>query len=355
MLAFLDDLTANAGRSGHQASLHSARVVFDAREKLSRLLGVRDSQNLVFTRGATEGANLVFKGFLRPGDLVLISPLEHNAVVRPLHRLREERSIRHEVLPAGPFGRVDWDAARKKDWGASPRLVALAHGSNVNGVQQDLPAARSAFPDAALFVDAAQTAGVLPIDVEGAGIDFLVCSAHKGLLGPTGIGGCYLHPRFDVDALTEGGTGSQSEETVHPSFRPDKYEAGTQNLHGIAGFLGALEFLGENGLTGSHKRRLTRLLLEGLEDVPGLRLHTPRDGKALLLSFTVEGLTVDRVARALEKEHGVLCRPGLQCAPTAHRHLGTFPEGTVRLSPGWGNTEADVERAVAGVRKIAGS
>ena len=346
MVEQLSGLCANAGRSAHQAALNSGRMVFETREALAGLLGVPEPADLVFTRGATEGANLVLKGFLEEGDRVLVSPLEHNAVMRPLERLKRERNIKVDLLPADRFGRIDHGAAAGHNRDGEPKLVALAHGSNVNGAVQDLRAIRAVFPGSALLVDAAQTAGVLPIDVSADGIDFLVCSAHKGLLGPTGVGVCYLHPRYEVRPLIEGGTGSRSEETSQPDFRPDRYEAGTLNLHGIAGLAGALEFLADNGLTGDSKRHLAKLLLDGLCGLPGIRLHSPDDGTALLVSVTLESQSPDRAAAELEEEHGVLCRPGLQCAPLAHRHLGTFPEGTVRLSPGFGNSEEDVCKVI---------
>jgi len=351
ILRFMSDVAANAGRSGHTASVHSARMVFETREKLAKLVGAPNSEDLVFTRGTTESVNLVLKGFLRPNDLVLVSPLEHNAVMRPLRRLQAERKIRVQVLAADAWGRIDPGLARSQAEQA-PRLLVLAHVSNVNGAVQDLAAIRRVFPETPLLLDAAQSAGVLPIDVAGQRIDFLACSAHKALLGPTGVGLCYLDPAHEVRPLVEGGTGSRSEQTEQPAFRPDRYESGTLNLHGIAGLQGALAYIEANGPQAQHKRRLTGLLLEGLAQIPGVQLHAPRDGTAMLAAFSVDGLAPDAVAAQLERAHGVLCRPGLQCAPAAHRHLGTFPQGTVRLSPGYANTDTQIRQAVAGVRAI---
>jgi selenocysteine lyase/cysteine desulfurase len=353
MFEFMDGVAANAGRSGHQAAVASARMVFDVRERLAGLLGVADSADLVFTRGTTEGLNLVLKGFLREGDRVLVSPMEHNSAMRPLTGLARERSVRVGVMPADEFGRVDPAAAARMGEGGAPRLVAVNHVSNVNGAVQDLAAIRAAFPDSALLVDAAQSAGVLPLDVAGIGIDFLCCSAHKGLLGPTGLGVCYLNPEHEVRPLMEGGTGSRSEETRHPEFRPDRYEAGTLNLHGLAGLAGALEHIGSEGLLGEPKRRCTGALLEGLAGIAGVRLLSPRDGSALMVAMVVEGLTCDQAALRLETEHGILCRPGLQCAPAAHRHLGTLAGGAVRFSPGFGNREQHIYRTLDAVGALA--
>jgi cysteine desulfurase family protein len=343
---------ANAGRSGHRASVRAARILFETRERLARLLGVARSENLIFTRGATEGLNLILKGFLKPGDRVLVSPLEHNAAMRPLARLERERGIVVEVLPADAYGRIDPAAARRHCAGSGAALLAVAHASNANGAVQDLAALREAMPDVPLLIDAAQTAGVLAIDLDGLGIDFLCCSAHKGLLGPMGVGACYISPRYDVLPLCEGGTGSNSESFEHPEFRPDRYEAGTQNAHGIAGLGAVLATFPERGLLGDHKRALSGVLIEGLKRIGGVRVVSPDDGTALLASFEIEGWQPNVLTERLEEEHGILCRPGLHCAPAAHRHLGAFPAGTVRLSPGWGNTERDVETALRAVKDI---
>lgn len=353
----LDSLTANAGRSGHRASLDSARLVFDVRQQLAELFGIRNSENLIFVRGCTEGLNLVLKGWLKAGDRVVVSPLEHNAVMRPLARLTRERSLNVATLSADPVGRIDWDDARRlaQSLGQPPALVVVQHASNVNGVVQDICQAKTVFPASPLLVDAAQTAGVLPIDVEAMRIDFLSASVHKGLLGPTGVGLVYLSPQFDVRPLIEGGTGSRSESIEQPSFRPDRYEAGTLNLHGIAGTHGALCGQAQRGLLGEEKRDICRRLLEGLATICGVEIKSPTDGTALCVSFRLAGLGPEEVAVRLEREFGILCRPGLHCAPAAHQHLGTLPAGTVRLSPGWGNTPHDADAAVRAVEHIAGA
>ena len=353
MTRALTGLTANAGRSGHEPSVASARLVFRTRQRMAELLGASRSEDVIFVRGCTEGLNLVLKGCLKPGDRVAVSPMEHNAVMRPLMRMVREHGILLDALPSDPFGRIDLDAARHRPGREQqPALVVVAHASNVNGVVQDLPGLRDVFPEVPILVDAAQTAGVLPIHAEKQGIRFLACSAHKGLLGPTGVGVCYLDPRHAIRPLMEGGTGSRSESVDQPDFRPDCYEAGTLNLHGIAGLYGALLGIPQRGLLGEEKRGLCQALIEGLRQIPSVRVHSPGDGTALCVSFTVPGLPPDQIAARLEAEFGVLCRPGLQCAPMAHRHLGTFPHGTVRLSPGWGTCAKDIEVALRGVRTI---
>jgi cysteine desulfurase family protein len=351
----LTDLTANAGRSGHAPAVSSARLVFETREALASLLGIARSESLVFTRGTTEGLNLVLSGFLRAGDRVAITPMEHNSMMRPLETLRRERGITVEVLPSDPFGRIDPEAARRLGRDRKYALVGICHASNVNGIVQDLAGLRDAFADSAILVDAAQSAGVLPIDVDALGVDFLAFSAHKGLLGPTGVGACFLSARHEIDPLVRGGTGSRSDSTEHPDIRPDRYEAGTLNLHGIAGLSGALRGIPSRGLLGEHKRRLVTRLLDRLASIDRVRLHSPRDGTALCASISVDGMPPEAVALRLEREHGILVRPGLQCAPTAHRLLGTVPTGAIRVSPGWGNSDADVDAAAQAIADVVGS
>jgi cysteine desulfurase family protein len=352
--ASLAEPLANAGRGFHTGAMRSARLVFGTRTALARLLNAPRPQDVVFTRGTTEGLNLVLKGFLKPGARVWVSPLEHNALLRPLARLAAERGVQVETLAADPWGRLDLDAlARRARTESEPALVAVAHASNVNGVVQDLYGLRAAIGKGVpLLVDAAQTAGVLPLDVRNPEIDFLAFSAHKGLLAPTGVGGCYLSPKHEVTQLLEGGTGSLSESAEHPAQRPERYEAGTLNLHGLAGLKGALEGLPERGLLGEHKRAMTQILIEGLRAIEGVRVVSPLDGTPLLVSFVVEGTVPNAFAVRLDQEYGILCRSGLHCAPAAHRYLGTFPEGTIRLSPGWGTAEEDCQTALDAVRAI---
>ena len=355
MTRALAEMVGSAGRSGHGPSLASARIIFQTRGRLAELFGADRPEDAIFTGGCTEALNLVLKGFLGPGDRVAVSPMEHNSVMRPLERLAHERNVALQTLPADPFGRIDLEAGARLARKGPPALLAVAHASNVNGAVQDLDGLREAFPQTPILVDAAQTAGVLPIDVTRQRIDFLACSVHKGLLGPAGVGVCCLAPGHDLAPLCEGGTGSRSESYEHPTFRPDRYEAGTMNLHGIAGTYGALLGLSQRGLLGDHKRALCARLIAGLEEIPGVVLHSPTDGTALCVSLTLAGRSPDQVALLLERRYGVCCRPGLQCAPAAHRHLGTFPAGTVRLSPGWRNTPEQVDTVLQAVHQIATS
>ncbi|MFZ5831084.1 MAG: aminotransferase class V-fold PLP-dependent enzyme [Planctomycetota bacterium] len=348
----LTELTASAGRSGHGASLESGKLLCETRLMAARLIGVADASNLIFTSGCTAALNLVLRGLLKPGDRVLVSPMEHNSVMRPLHRLNRERGVRVIAARGDEFGRVDPDNVGRLARQHHPALAVIQHASNVNGVLQPIGALRPVLGETPLLVDAAQTLGVLPLTVE-MGIDFLAASVHKGLLGPTGVGFCYVSPEHDVEPLCDGGTGTQSESTEQPIFRPDRYEAGTPNLHGIAGARGALESLVRRGALGMEKQRLTQRLIEGLRAIRGVSVLSPDDGSALCAAFRIAGQSPEETARRLETRFGILGRPGLQCAPAAHRHLGSFPHGLMRLSAGWGTTVRDIQSAVEAVWTIA--
>ncbi len=350
---FMSGVAANAGRSGHKASVDSARLVYKLRSKLADLLGAPNPEDMIFTKGTTEGLNLVLKGFLGKGDKVLVSPMEHNSLIRPLERLRKERGIEYQTLPADKYGRIDIGKAAKAAGNGSWKLICVSHGSNVNGIVQDIGSLRKALPNIPMLVDAAQTVGVLPININELGIDFLAFSGHKGLLGPTGIGGCYISPKYRIQPLIEGGTGSKSESIEQPDFRPDCYESGTANLHGMAGLKGGVEYIESEGLGGEHKRRLCIMLIDAVKDILNVRLNSPDDGTALLVSLTIDGFHADEVALALEGEYGILCRPGLHCSPMAHRYLGTIPGGTVRLAPGYGNTGEEIETVIEAIGNIA--
>ena len=352
------ELTANPGRSGHQAALDSARLVFGVRARLARYFGVADSAHVVFTRGATEGINLVLKGLLRPGDRVAVSPLEHNAVMRPLTRLARERGIEAETLPADGLGRIDIEAAARLD--GRFRLAAIAHGSNVNGAVQDVGALARAMPGTPILLDAAQTAGVVPIDMQALDIDLLAFTGHKGLLGPTGTGGLVIGERVRAERiapLIQGGTGTKSESEEQPGMLPEMLESGTPNGVGIAGLLAAVEYVTERGVEAirAHEMALTQQILDGLADAPGVRLYGPRDParQTGTVALTIDGLRVSEVGLRLDDEFGVLSRVGLQCAPMAHRTIGTFPEGTVRLAPEVFTTHEEIDQTVHAVRVIA--
>lgn len=361
MTEFLAGVGANPGRSGHRRAVEAARRVFDAREAIAELVGASDPLRVVFGANATEALNLALLGLLRPGDRVVCSSMEHNAVMRPLRALAQQ-GVGVDVVACSPTGELDV-AAVEAALSSRTRLIVLTHASNVTGTMLPVAAVgRLARERGLLFcVDAAQTAGAVPIDLDADGIDLLAFTGHKGLLGPMGTGGLVLGERVDpatLPPLKRGGTGSRSSEELQPDFLPDKYEAGTPNAVGLAGLAAAVRWLLDRGVADvrRHEIALTRRLLTGLGGIAGVAVHGPAaaERQTATVSFTLAGHDPAEVGLLLEEEHDVLCRVGLHCAPAAHRTLGTFPGGTIRFGLGVFTTDEEVDGAVAAVRAIAG-
>ncbi len=359
MSDFLERAGGNAGRSGHRLSLSAGRIVYDTREALAEFFNASDPLRAIFTHNATHAINIVLRGLLKPGDRVVTTSIEHNAVMRPLRALEKE-GVELKVVQCGPDASLDL-ADMEKAVAPGTRLVVINHASNVTGTI--LPVgdiARIARGVGALvLVDAAQTAGVLSIDVQATGIDFLAFTGHKALLGSTGTGGLVISENVDVNGLEpliRGGTGSRSESEEQPGILPDKYEAGTTNAVGVAGLKAGLDFVKKRGLEEirTHELGLTRSLVEGLNGISGVTVYGPADAieRTAVVSFNADGVSGSDVGRRLDEEFGVLCRVGLHCAPAAHRTLGTFPEGTVRFAPGVFTTEDDIEYTVSAVKLV---
>ena len=360
MVHFMGEVGANPGRSAHRLSIAAARIVYEARESLAELFHVADPLRIVFGPNATEALNLALCGYLRPGDHVITSSMEHNSVMRPLRAL-ERRGVEVTVVPCSPQGFLD-----PTDLEAAIRpntvMIALNHASNVVGSLLPIgEAGRIARRHGLiLLVDAAQTAGAVPMDMEADRIDLLGFTGHKSLYGPMGTGGLVIGPRVDLDRLEplkRGGTGSRSEHEEQPDFLPDKCESGTPNAVGLAGLAAGVRWVLETGVEAirQHEVALTQRLIEGLKAIPGVTvyggLETTR--QVAVVSFNVEGLEPSEVGLRLDEEYGILCRVGLHCAPAAHKTIGTFPAGTVRFSLGYFNTEEEVERAIEAVSECA--
>ncbi len=359
MSNFLERAGGNPGRSGHRLSIAAGRIVYDARETIAELFHARDPLRVIFTLNATHALNLALRGILRAGDRVVATSMEHNAVMRPLRAL-ERAGARVIVVPCARDGTLDLDAMRRAIE-LDTRLVVVNHASNVVGTI--LPIAEIAriahAAGALILVDAAQTAGVLPIDIEAMEIDLLAFTGHKSLCGPPGTGGLVLGENVDaalIEPLWRGGTGSRSESEEQPDDLPDKFESGTPNGVGIAGLGAGVRFVMERGISNirAHEVALTRTLIEGLQNIPGVVVHGVRDAAkcTAVVSFTVEKRQVSEIGLRLDEEFGVLCRVGLHCAPAAHRTLGTFPSGTVRLAPSVFTMTDDIRATVDAVRRI---
>jgi cysteine desulfurase/selenocysteine lyase len=349
----------NPGRSGHRLSVGAAREVYNAREDIASFFNVADPLRVIFTANATYAINMALKGLLKSGDHVVVSSIEHNAVMRPLRSL-EKQGVRLSIVACAADGSLDVrDVTRAMN--SRTRLVAIVHASNVTGTILPVAEVASAAHKAGalLLVDAAQTAGIIPIDMPAMGIDFLAFTGHKELQGPPGIGGLAIGENVDVsqmEPLARGGTGSRSEWEEQPNDLPDKFESGTLNLAGIAGLHAGIEWVQNRGVDAvrAHLRELTQALINGLSELPGIKLYGPLDNnsKVAIVSFSVQHKRVSEVGLKLDEEYGILCRVGLDCAPAAHKTVGSFPEGTVRLAPGVFTTMNDVSTTLRAIEQV---
>ncbi len=358
----LERAGGNPGRSGHRLSIAAARVVYDARETISSFFNLNDPKRVIFTSNGTHALNIVLQGLLKSGDRVVTSSMEHNAVMRPLRSL-EKRGLRLNIVQCRPDGDISLDSLAKM-LDSETRLVVMVHANNVTGTI--LPIAEIARivhrANSLLLVDAAQTGGELPIDMKALGADFLAFTGHKGLLGPPGIGGLLISPGFEtseLQPLMQGGTGSRSEYEEQPEFLPDKFESGTVNLVGIAGLLAGIRWIEEKNISEiyAHEKKLTRTIMEGLSTIRGIKVYgtLDPDRSAAIVSFTAEGRTVSDIGLMMDEEYGILTRVGLHCAPSAHRTIGSFPEGTVRLAPGVFTTIDDICTTLKAIKTIVHS
>ncbi len=356
---FMRSIGANPGRSGHRLSIEASRILMDAREALAELFGAEDPLRICFAKNATEALNLAICGILRQGDHCITSSMEHNSVMRPLRAL-EKKGVEVTVVPGSSQGELDpreiEKAIQKKT-----RLIVITHASNVTGTLMPIAEVGViAGTHGVLFcIDAAQTAGAYPIGVAEMQIDLLAFTGHKALFGPQGTGGLYVRKGLEekLEPLMRGGTGSRSEFQEQPEFMPDKYESGTPNTVGIAGVGAGARFILAQGVAQirAKEQGLTRMMIEGLQSIAEVGLLGCRDAErqVAIVSFNITGLTASEVTMQLDEEFGIMSRPGLHCAPVAHQTVGTFPQGTVRLSAGYFTAEEEIASALAAIEKIA--
>lgn len=348
---------ANPGRGGHSMAVEASRLVFETRELLAQFFAVDDASRLVFASNATEAINMGLFGVLQAGDRVVTSTMEHNSVTRPLRAL-QERGVQVVKVAADQRGLLD-PAEVRKACAEPTRMVILSHCSNVTGTLQPIeeigPWCRR--EGVLFFVDAAQSAGLFRIDVDAMGIDLLAVPGHKGLMGPSGTGFLYVREGLTLAPIIHGGTGGNSQSELPPLQMPERLEAGTLNTPGLAGLRAGVEFILEEGLdrVREHECALVAQLIEGLRPIPGMRLYGPLAPRfhGGALSFNIDGVDPAELGFLLDHQHGICCRVGLHCAPDAHRTIGTFPRGTVRVSPGYFNTSEDVDHLVSAVVAIA--
>ena len=348
----------------------SESLVYTTRELLCDFFGAEDSKNVIFTKNVTESLNIIIKGLLRSGDHVLVSAMEHNAVMRPLQQIGTELTTDNAPADAITFSRIPCDAEGALRLDALPQLVRpntkaiiMTHASNVCGTVQPLEQIGSFCQKHGLrfIVDSAQSAGILPLNMQQLHIDALAFTGHKGLLAPQGIGGLLLRENIidEITPLIVGGTGSLSHTEQTPRFLPDKFEAGTLNLPGIAGLQAALIWLKQQGIDKirTHELTLTQQLLDGLRRLEAqglLRIVGKKDCNERLgvVSIATEKMDIAELAFILADKYAIATRVGLHCAPHAHKTLGTYPTGTLRFSFGWHNTTAEVSVALHALKEV---
>lgn len=355
---YMRDLGTSPGRGTYQAARKADEIIYNTRELLAELFGIDDLTRIVFTCNVTESINLALKGFLKAGDHVITTQMEHNAVWRPLKVLEIQRGIQISTLHC-PKG-LSFDL-RELESTICPetRLVVVNHASNVTGTIMPVKevghiCAAKKIP---LLVDSAQTAGVLPINVQEMKIDLLAFSGHKGLLGPTGTGGLYIAPGIDLDPLKQGGTGGDSLLEQQPEHLPDRYEAGTLNAAGIAGLGAGVRFILDQGLEKIryHEIELTGYVIDKLRKIPNLVIYGPQkaEERTAVISFNFSNIAPEEVTYVLDEVYEIMARSGLHCAPQAHKTIGTVDGGTVRISLGDYNTKEDVDALIAALNEIA--
>jgi cysteine desulfurase family protein len=348
ILKYLDEIGGPYGRSSYKRAQQVSTIVEETRALLSNWLGSGDSSHIVFTQNATQAINTVLRGITYKHKEIAISALEHNAVCRPLHSLKKRFQIKVNILPSFKDGSVNIEQISAKI-PPNTDLVIINHESNINGVIQPVAAIKKIIGDIPILLDCAQSLGHQKLEADKHDFDFIAFSGHKGLLGPTGIGGLYIKRKETLRPLMEGGTGSQSESSISPSFLPDKFEAGTLNLVGIFGLRAALL----NRPVPSHSRPDYMELIKAIQNIPEMTVYCSEIPSIQGNTFSIANQKMDcsTMGKILFEKFGIETRIGLHCAPEAHKHLGTFPQGTLRISPSVYHNREDFEYLVEAIKK----
>lgn len=360
----MEELLSGAGyninRGVYAKAYQVENIVYETRELLCRLFEGPGVKNVILTPGVTYSLNYILKGFLRPGDHVITTSMEHNALMRPLNQLAQV-GVEFDVAQANADGTLPLSriSALKRP---NTRLLIMMHASNVCGTVLPVEEAGNWAAENGIrfVVDAAQTAGVLPVSCKSCHADALCFPAHKGLLGPQGLGGFVVSDAFsaEIEPLISGGTGSISDTEKVPSFLPDRFESGTMNLPGIAGLNASLRYLFDTGISSIYSKEMSLCarFLEGVKTIGGLRVAGREDCHervaVVSLDFTQMGLDNSDVAYKLDEEYGIMTRCGMHCAPRAHKTLGTFPQGTVRFAFGRENTQEEIDECIAALASL---
>lgn len=346
----------NPGRSGHSMALDAGRVIFEARESAARLFNVKDASRIAFTKNATEAINVAFKGILKPGDHVVTTSIEHNAVMRPLQRLERDGGVKVTRVKADKEGWISPGDIEKAITN-NTKLVSVVHASNVFGTVLPVPEIGNVCRKKGIIfmIDGAQTAGAMPIDIEALNIDIFVATGHKSLFGPQGTGFLYVREGIEPLPLVDGGTA----EDYDMLEIPDRLESGTMNTPGIGGLGAGIEFLLKEGVENirRHEEGLIKQILDGLKWIKGISIIGHRDEKkrTCLVSFNIDGKNPSDIGYRFDNEFNIMVRCGLHCAPCAHKAADTYPNGTIRVSPGYFNTPNDIDEFLKAIREIAQS
>ncbi|CAG7643339.1 putative cysteine desulfurase [Paenibacillus solanacearum] len=358
MVQCMEQYAANPGRGSHEMAVKASRVLFEGRKSLANLFRVKNPNDISYTLNTTMSLNIAIKGFVQEGDHIICTAIEHNSVRRPLEYLKKTKGIKISYVKTNAKGELSVDDIAN-EFTANTRLVVCTHGSNLLGSLLPIAEIGQLCKDKGVrfLVDAAQTAGTIPIDVGLMGIDMLAFPGHKALLGPQGTGGLYIAPDLELEPLLHGGTGGQSEAIDQPTVRPDRYEAGTQNTVGIAGLNEGVKFVLQEGTDAIHQKEwnATQRLMEGLMGIHGVSILGPDLGqnKTGIVSFTIAQADSSEVAFILDQSFQIAVRAGYHCSPLAHEMAGTMERGAVRASVGYFNTNSDMDRLIQAVREIA--
>ncbi len=349
---------ANPGRGSHAMAIEGARVIYETRELLAELFNLDDPMKVIFTFNATDGLNQAIKGVLNPGDHVITTTMEHNSVLRPIKEL-EKYGVENTIVQCASDGRVrveDIEAAVRNN----TKLVVTTHVSNLTGTIMPIEEIGQMCKrrNVLYLVDGSQSAGVLEIDMKKQNIDLLAVPGHKGLLGPQGTGALMINCDTEIKHLREGGTGSESSSVIQPDFYPDKLESGTHNLPGIAGLNAGIKYILNKGTKSiySHEKKLLEIFINEIEKNAKIKIYGPEDigDRCGVVPLNIEGIDSSEVAFMLDTQYGIAVRPGLHCAPLAHKTIGTEKVGAVRFGIGPFNKKSDIMAAIKALNEISG-
>lgn len=357
ILKVMKEYGANPGRSGHKLALKLGREIFETRELIAQLFNIDNPMNVIFTFNCTESLNIGIKGILKRGDHVITTSMEHNSVLRPLMNLKKE-GIEITIVKGDSIGKID-PKDIENSIKENTKLIVITHVSNLTGTIMPIEEIGKIAKRNGIYflVDAAQSAGVYDIDVEKMNIDILAFPGHKGLLGPQGTGGLYIRDGLDVKELKQGGTGSISHLLEQPEIRPDRYESGTPNGPGIVGLGVGIRYILQKGIENirKHEEELTSHFIEEALKIDGVKIYGPlnikEQGAVVAINIGVEDSS--EVSYILDENYNICVRPGLHCAPLAHKTIGTFKQGVVRFSFGPYNTHDEIEQGIKAIREIS--